>query len=229
MKLIFLNTWNAQIPEPLLAFLKQHQPDTDRFCFQEAYDEMKRLARPVLADYQELTVYKYLAKDTDFPQATYVGNTFPVIAAGPILEDEPGTGLGLSVHLRIGGQDLWVCNVHGNPRPGDKLDNPALLRQSQGLLDFFHDKKGIKIIGGDLNLLPHTQSIRMFEEAGYRDLIKDHGVVTTRNRLAWEKYPDNKQYHSDYVFVSPELTVTKFEVPQLEISDHLPLVLEVLG
>jgi len=32
--------------------------------------------------------------------------------------------------------------------------------------------------------------------------------------------------HSDYVFVSLEVKVKKFEVPNIEISDHLPLILD---
>ncbi len=36
-------------------------------------------------------------------------------------------------------------------------------------------------------------------------------------------------YHSDYVFVSPETDVMHFEVPDIEASDHLPLILETSG
>jgi endonuclease/exonuclease/phosphatase family metal-dependent hydrolase len=67
----------------------------------------------------------------------------------------------------------------------------------------------------------------MFEENGYRDLIKEYKISTTRNRLAWEMYPDNKQLFSDYVFLSPGITINNFSVPDNEISDHLPMILEV--
>ena len=67
----------------------------------------------------------------------------------------------------------------------------------------------------------------MFQKYGYLDLIKKFGIKTTRNEVAWENYPDNKQYFSDYVFVNPEAKIKSFSVPDLEISDHLPLILEI--
>ena len=83
------------------------------------------------------------------------------------------------------------------------------------------------MIGGDFNLAPETKSIAMLTENGYRDLIKDFKIRTTRNRLAWEMYPESKQYFSDYVFASPEVKVKEFTVPENEISDHLPLILDI--
>ena len=75
--------------------------------------------------------------------------------------------------------------------------------------------------------MPNTKSIKMIKEAGYKNLIKDFGIKTTRNKLAWDQFPDEeKQNFADYVFVSPEIKVRKFSVPNLEISDHLPLILD---
>jgi endonuclease/exonuclease/phosphatase family metal-dependent hydrolase len=88
-------------------------------------------------------------------------------------------------------------------------------------------KPGLKIIGGDLNLMPDTESVRMFAANGYRDLIAEFKIPTTRNRLVWDKFPDSKQYYSDYVFVSPEVKVREFSVPNNEISDHLPLIVDI--
>jgi endonuclease/exonuclease/phosphatase family metal-dependent hydrolase len=85
----------------------------------------------------------------------------------------------------------------------------------------------MKIIGGDFNLLPETKSAQMFEENDYRSLIKEFRIRTTRNRLAWELYPNDKQYYADYVFVSPGVNVKEFSVPENEISDHLALILRV--
>lgn len=188
---------------------------------------MKSLAKGCFADYQEIAAYKYLTEDDNFPQAIFIKNHIPLGDSRAILEKEPGVGLGLYVQVILGKQVVHIGNFHGVSRPGEKLDDPVRLRQSRRLLEFFEDKAGPKIIGGDFNLLPETQSIVMFEARGYRDLIKEFRIETTRNRLAWEAHPNSKQYFSDYVFVSPEVKLKGFSVPNLEVSDHLPLLLEI--
>ena len=37
--------------------------------------------------------------------------------------------------------------------------------------------------------------------------------------------PDFQKF-ADYVFVSPDVNVESFSVPDIDISDHMPLVLE---
>jgi len=84
-----------------------------------------------------------------------------------------------------------------------------------------------KVIGGDFNLMPDTESVGLFEKSGYKNLIKDFDIKTTRSSLNSGKYPEGDiQYFADYAFVSPEVKVKDFKVPQVEISDHLPLILE---
>jgi len=132
--------------------------------------------------------------------------------------------------VEVGDKTLHLNSVHGKTFPSDKLDTPVRIKQSKILLDYFKDKSGPKIIGGDFNLMPNTLSVKMFSDAGYRDLIKDFKIENTRNRLSWDFYKNDpgfvKQYFADYVFVSPEVKVKSFEVPYMEISDHLPLILE---
>ena len=43
----------------------------------------------------------------------------------------------------------------------------------------------------------------------------------------YEHGPYGFQEFADYAFVSPEIVVTSFEVPDLPISDHLPMMLEI--
>ena len=227
MKVIFLNTWNGEISEGIADFIKEHSPSTEVFCFQEAYDKMQMMCKELLPNYRMIKVYKRLAEDNDFPQATYLRNDLELLSSALVLEKQQGTGLGIYTGIKMGNNIVHLCNFHGTARPGDKLDTPQRITQSQGLIDFFKDKNGPKIIGGDFNLLPETKSVSMFEENGYRDLIRDFKIRTTRNRLSWEMYPDNKQYYCDYVFVSPDVNVREFSVPKNEISDHLPLILTV--
>ena len=137
------------------------------------------------------------------------------------------TGVALHTQICADGKVVNICNVHGMPIPGDKLDNHARISQSTEIINYYRKLGGIKIIGGDFNLMPETTSVKMFEKNRYRDLIKDFRIPTTRNRLAWDRYPNHVIKFSDYVFVQPAASVRKFTVPDMEISDHLPLFLEL--
>ncbi len=52
----------------------------------------------------------------------------------------------------------------------------------------------------------------------------------TRNKIGWEFFKDQegfvKQYYADYCFATSEIDVKNFEVPYVEVSDHLPLILK---
>ncbi|TAK95369.1 hypothetical protein EPO05_04410 [Patescibacteria group bacterium] len=227
MKVVFLNTWNGKMRAEIEPFIREQSQDADIFCLQEVYPEMRALCQQWLSDYQEFYAYKFIVKDDDFPQATYVRKSMPGLESEIVLENEPNCGLGINVRFQTKNGILNVCNFHGAAFPGDKLDNPNRLKQSERLIDFFRQRDGQKIIGGDFNLLNNTQSVRMFSENGYADLIHDFEIKTTRNRLAWEMYPDSKQFYSDFVFVSPEVKIEQFMVPENEISDHLPIIMEI--
>ena len=43
MKLISLNTWGGRHFNPICAFIKKHEKDTDIFCFQEIYDTSSKV------------------------------------------------------------------------------------------------------------------------------------------------------------------------------------------
>lgn len=269
MKLVFLNVWDGEIREGIETFVKEHSVDTDIFCFQEAYDKMKHLCEQLLPSYTVISEYKYVSKQDDFAQATYIRESLEIERIELLLKDTPNTGLGiytqvgaprvhtleshpaprrsenlaeakerLSIHpalpggvsrRRIKDEDytLCVCNFHGISKPGKKLDTSERLLQSAEILNFFKDIEGPKIIGGDFNLELDSNSVKMFEENGYKNLIRDRGILTTRNRLTWEKYPEGKQYFSDYVFVSSDVKVKDFLVENIEISDHLPMILSI--
>ncbi len=230
MKIIFLNAWSGKLREPIEKFLLDEARDTDIFCLQEVYEETKPFVRDCLPGFHEVAASKPMAFSTNFfGQAIYVKPNLPILQSGVLFEDENEIGLGLSAHVRFGEEDVHVCNFHGLTfaTDDDKLDNPTRLLQSRKLIESFEGRSGIKIIGGDFNILPQAESIRMFEKNGYRDLIKEFDIKSTRSRIALEKYPGHEEYFSDYVFVSSETRVKNFSVPNVEISDHLPLVLEI--
>lgn len=226
MKILFLNTWHGKLRVPLTKFIQTQLHDTHLFCFQEVRDDMILICEELLTRYKSITATKHITQTDYFAQASYLHTDISIISSETLLHRFPACGLGIYSHIQYQNQDVHVINMHGISKPGDKQDTQGRLQQSSAIIDLLKNKEGVKIIGGDFNLLPETQSVSMFEENGYRNLIKDYVIDTTRNRLAWEQYPC-KQLHADYVFVSQDIKVTGFSVPKNEISDHLPLLLDI--
>jgi len=226
MKIIFLNAWGGQV-ESIKKFILDQSTDTDIFCFQESYNSKSQIfCLDWLKDYQYFIDKKRINQKDEFVNCTFVKKNFSVSNIKTIGQGDLNIGLGLFTKIEISNNKIInLCNVHGHARPGDKQDNPDRLHQSQLIIDFFKNLTGLKIIGGDFNLDFGTKSVQMFEDNGFKNLIKEFKIQTTRNEMSWRKYK-NKQLFADYVFVSPDIKIKKFSVPNNEISDHLPLILE---
>lgn len=116
---------------------------------------------------------------------------------------------------------LTVLNLHGLwQENSQKSDTPERFTQSQIIKDFLSSQPGKKILCGDFNLIPTGESIKMLEE-NMVNLVKIHNVTSTRSSF----YTKPGKF-ADYILISPEIQVEKFEVLQEEVSDHLPLLLE---
>ena len=227
MKIVFLNIWHGKRKGELDAFIRQEASTTDIFCFQEADPDVRQDLQQALPEFTEHLYDKYTESGGSFSLATYVKNDTPVTQVRTLLEHTPDTGAALVTSIQRGEDTVTVVNVHGvTSHVDDKLNTKGRLVQSDTIIGAFHGLKQPVIIGGDFNLLPEADSIRAFADAGYQSFIANHHIRTTRNRLAWERYPDNIQYYADYAFASQEIRVQTFAVPELEISDHLPLILE---
>ncbi len=79
------------------------------------------------------------------------------------------------------------------------------------------------IICGDFNLFPDTESISVLSDT-FTSLVDSYNIDTTRPA-------SNELHHQqrnvvDYIFVSHGIHTVDFSVPNIEVSDHLPLILE---
>ncbi len=119
------------------------------------------------------------------------------------------------------GKQSTVCNLHGIWVKGTKGDTSSRIKQSQMIKDFLDKQRGAKILCGDLNLDINTQSLKLLE-VSMKNLIKEYKIPTTRNKF-YERTDDK---FADYALVSNDVIVSNFKVPNVEISDHLPLILE---
>lgn len=232
MKVIFLNAWYAKTGKVFFDFVKENSLNTDIFSFQEVDPKLFSKLQELLPNHVGCyaTENKVELLGYVYGEAIFVRKGLDIVSFGKInlfrqvIND---VGYMQCADIRMGGKMIHLANIHGKARPVHKLDTPARLRQTKLIINKFNNKTGPKIIGGDFNLMPKTKSVRMFEEEGYKNLIKEFNIKDTRGRLNHRQFAKKDiQYFADYVFVSPEVKVKGFEVPNVEISDHLPLILD---
>jgi endonuclease/exonuclease/phosphatase family metal-dependent hydrolase len=129
------------------------------------------------------------------------------------------------VRVGVANQNLSIINYHGPAQPGNKLDTPLRVALSQSIKTIWEKEiSNHKILCGDFNLMPETESIKLLEGCG-KNLIKAFNIQNTRNEISWAKY-QNRQSFADFTFVSPLVKVKDFVVPYNLVSDHLPMVLD---
>ncbi|MFH1193064.1 MAG: endonuclease/exonuclease/phosphatase family protein [Candidatus Jorgensenbacteria bacterium] len=249
MRLVDLNLWWGDIHEPLLAFIKEQAPTADIFCFQEMvawsrennsstrdevlYGEIQSL----LPDFNS----SFVAMQ-DFPDALrgpnrclglaiFVRKTAAVadfgsfFAYGARSEFDPNDvkkmpGTVQYARLSAGGREYTIANFHGLA-VWPKTDTPERLEQSRTIANFLAGIRSPKILCGDFNLFPDTKSIALLEE-GMTNLVKKYRVPLTRSRLFYL----GEDKISDYILISPDISVQDFSVPDVAVSDHLPLILD---
>lgn len=120
-----------------------------------------------------------------------------------------------------GNKKFIVCNLHGIWQRGEKIDTLSRISQSEQINNFLDKYKDeAKILAGDFNLNIDTHSLEILEKK-LINLIKKHKIPTTRSKLyTWE------DKFADYILVSDKIKVLDFQVPYVEASDHLPMILE---
>lgn len=234
----------GKVREPLLEFLQAEAPHTDIFCLQETWRQNNAADghRDLLAVLKEtlpnfslffapmLLDLNFLDKQhVDLGQAMLVRNSIKVIdcgqttinpGSGPEPEWTPGMRREMQFSkIEIASQTVNIFNMHGISR-WPKTDSWEREAQSWLARNFMDKFTGPKILCGDFNLQPDTKSVATLKE-GMRSLTDDYGVKTTRGR--YRKFDDHV---SDYMIVSSEIKVLGFQVPDIIISDHLPLILD---
>lgn len=232
MRIIFLNSWYAKAGSSFYDFISEKSTNTDIFALSEVNPEMFLKLEKLLKDFKGYYSKGVFDRNVGFiyGQAVFIKKTLNSRKIGKIkIFKNVSNNNGYAVSFEIFNQkkNFYLINVHGKARPGHKLDTPARIKQSKAIINTAIRFKGPVIVGGDFNLLPETLSIRLFEKAGFRNLIKDFGIKDTRGRLNRQNYKSNEvQNFADFCFVSKEVKVENFEVPDVAISDHLPLILD---
>lgn len=240
MKLITLNVWGGHVKKPLLDFIQAHK-NVDIFCFQEVYQNAERKTSSDIRDVH-LNIFSEIhdllpdhqtffrpVLDNTYGIGAFVKKEIDVLGEGQVWiheqADYPGHGAAHSRNLQwlecaVNQKIFSVMNVHGLWNGMGKTDTPARLEQSQRIRNFMDTINTPKILCGDFNLRPDTESLSIIE-AGMINHVKINKVSSTRTSF----YPKEEKF-ADYIFTSPEIKVKHFEVMKDEVSDHAALLLD---
>lgn len=243
MKLMCLNIWGGHIRDPLLKFIES-LCDISVFCFQEVYhnaqhkisDEDRENTLNIFSElHQLLPDYNSFftpVVGNSYGIGMFIKNDCEILhQESALIFENPnysGSGPRHSRYLQwveycFEGQNYSIFNVHGLWNGQGKGDTNERIEQSRRIRNFV-DRPMVtspKILCGDFNLTPDTESISILE-AGMTNLIRDHQVTSTRTSLY-----SKKEKFADYVFTCPKVTVNDFKVlDDPEVSDHKPLLVD---
>ena len=133
---------------------------------------------------------------------------------------------------KINSKTIDIFNTHG-VWGLDGKDNKDRLKMSKSICNWIKDKKNI-VLGGDFNLSSNTLTIKNVEKY-VRNVFSDELKSTFNMRV---KMPVVKKFSFfnnddvkgfanavvDMIFVSSEIKVVQHYCPQVDVSDHYPLV-----
>lgn len=252
MRLITLNCWCGRSMHPLMRFFRRMKDVTDVFCLQEVLDgdqavvDARHPDEHLRADLfskiaDELDDFRGTFARWDDPDrmstAIFVRKSIPIVAEASPLVYEPAAPKHegslvfsprklqtLTLDL---GEPFLVANLHGLWDAGPKTDTPDRLAQSRRIVEALSAHAGKKALCGDFNLLPGTESVRILERAGLRNLVVEHDVPSTRTPLY--RHYDNpmEPNFADFVMPSRDVAVERFLVLPDIVSDHSPLYAEL--
>lgn len=230
LQILSLNVERGALCENLLDYIRGYLPEVSVFCFQETDGGILPFIDDMLRD--DFNGYHALkpAEPNPFTLSTYIRKDIQVEEVDSLYEDNFESDVGLVMFFDLCTKDgarLNVANVYGAPYPGNKLDTSGRLKVTRELVERGKELNYPQVLIGDFNLLPEAQSVREFAANGYRDLIDEYKIPTTRNERAWKRYPDSPQLYADYAFVRGDSMRCDFAVDDVMVSDHLPLRLRI--
>ena len=244
MKLLSFNTWGCRI-KPVFDFIRNNS-DAEVICLQEVMKGGSReterheitnsfeVIGKLLPDhvgyfskYIHASHYGQEPKDFQFGLATYVKTSthhsfyksIELLDAHRKWNDYSGRFAGGVAHAVVV-DGFAIINVHGLWQDLVIEDTEAKMEESRMLINFSNEMKGKRIICGDFNVTQNTRPIRILNNA-FTNLIDTYNISDTRGPL----YKGPNRF-ADYVFVDSQIQVTSFDVPNVAISDHLPLILK---
>lgn len=249
IKALTLNIWGGKLLERAADFIYKENPDI--VFLQEVYDGTGDLDSKYrsLSIFQEKLRYSYCSFEPSFidrgpsgdiPQGNAVLSRFPAGNQRTIFFDIPfgkfslekadsQSGINqfipmsmLNTNIKINNKDVNTYSVHGI-WGFDGEDSERRLAMSKTIVDEVKDKENV-ILAGDFNLNPHTKTIKNIEN--YLQNVFKNELASTFN-MKHKKLAGYATAAVDMIFVSKSIKIINHYMPDVDVSDHMPLVCEL--
>lgn len=242
MKLIQLNAESGFKGFRLLHFLRDQEADILTLQEVMSSPESKSIFFDLLENAQKITglAEVFFSASRDFQlndKNIYYGNA--ILSALPITKryDEfvsleyqarwdaalHDDNIRLFQHAVIkaeNGTKFHLINYHGFCQPNARKDGTAETeKHCARIAEYVSQLNGPVIVAGDFNLAPDSESLAPLNNM-LRNLCIENDIQTTRNFYAFVMDT------VDYIWVSHEVIVNRFEVLPDVVSDHAPLLLD---
>jgi endonuclease/exonuclease/phosphatase family metal-dependent hydrolase len=245
MKVISLNTWAARAGKQILLDFFERNKDVDIFCLQEIWEgnpdhasvwegnidtnlltnigkvltNHNAFFRPHEGDFWGLAMF--VRKDLKLKEE---GDIFVHKDRENAFDDDKSISHARNlqyVTIETSSGLRTIMNFHGLWNAIDKTDTEERLLQSENIIRFLKSIPNPQVLCGDFNLLPEGKSLKMLENFGMKNLIKQFGITSTRS-----SYYKKPVRFADYALVSDGIKVNDFKVLPDEVSDHLAMYLD---
>lgn len=244
LKFLCLNLWyGGKLWDPMLNFLQAEKPDI--LAAQEAYGGTDPALAP---NYRSVEL---IGRELGYPHTFFspafcdvrdVGNVdngnaifsrFPIRETRTVFFDVPYNPRRIEAPetfevtprnlqhavIDLGGKSLQVFNTQGIWGK-DGEDNERRLRMGEAIAREIRGKERV-ILAGDFNVKEGTKTIQNIERH-LRSVFK--GELVTSFNLRHKRDPGFATAVVDMVFASKDLRVLSHAAPDVNVSDHVPLV-----
>lgn len=240
IKVVCLNLWIGGILfDPIVDFLKRENPD---ICLlQEVFDDdnYASLQKQLEFPYSHFApAFDEIIDDKKVVQGNVILSKFPLHEIGVTYYDVPYgirdnrreayqfTPRNLQhVSTTISKTTLHVFNTQGIWGE-DGWDSERRVAMAEHIVNEIGNTTPF-VLAGDFNLQPKTKTIGIIEKKA-KNVFKDE-LQTSFNikRKDLVNFPGFATAVVDMIFVSPEMKVISHYCPTVDISDHLPLIVEL--
>lgn len=241
MKILQLNIWGGKLGKQIIELLQRESADV--VCLQEAI-ELPGGQTFLLEDIDEIknkTGYQYfyfspqfgfnfmnrqakfglaILSKLPFSETNHMFTRLEYVDNYDFIEVDYNIRGLQHVVVDHNGQTLHILNHHGHHVPHHKNGDEETMRQCKMIVDYVEKLEGEKILCGDFNLAPESDSLQQISSILVNH-AKEYGIVTTRTPLT------HKTEVCDYIFTSSNLNVENFQVLDDIASDHKALTIEI--